>query len=102
MEELRSELERRMKEITQLHLEQRHLQADLAVKDAFIIELLPTNERAAQLPMSQGDVARAQEQLHAIINSAGFRLVSKVTRSLSEYPRIYKMVQRVVRRVAGK
>ena len=36
-----------MREITQQHLELRHLQADLAVKEAFITELRQTNERAA-------------------------------------------------------
>ena len=42
-----SELERRMSELTQQHLELRHLQADLAVKEAFITELRQANERAA-------------------------------------------------------
>ena len=44
--DVRSELERRMREITQQHLELRHLQADLAVKEAFITELRQANERA--------------------------------------------------------
>ena len=61
--------------------------------------------RGSQLPSAQGDLARTQEalgQLQVLTNSAGFRIVSKVTRSLSKYPRTYKMVQGVVRSVAGK
>jgi 2-polyprenyl-3-methyl-5-hydroxy-6-metoxy-1,4-benzoquinol methylase len=97
--DVRSELERRMSELTQRHLELRYLRADLAVKEAFITELRQANGRAAQ------DLARTQEaleRLQVFTNSAGFRIVAKVTRSLNKYPRTYRMLQGVVRSVAGK
>jgi DNA repair exonuclease SbcCD ATPase subunit len=44
--ELRSELEARLRELAQGHLELRHLRADLAVKEAFITELRSAADRA--------------------------------------------------------
>jgi len=103
--DVRSELERRMSEVTQQHLELRYLQADLAVKEAFITELRQANERLAQqLSVAQEDLARTQEaleRLQVFTNSAGFQIVAKVTRSLNKYPRAYRMLQGVVRSVAG-
>jgi 2-polyprenyl-3-methyl-5-hydroxy-6-metoxy-1,4-benzoquinol methylase len=154
--EIRSELERRMVELTQHYLEQRHLKADLAVKEAFITELRQANERSAsmkdaaaaqaaqaaaqeaertrqvvatkdaafvdlqrqaqdaerrvaslrtQLSVAQGDLARTQEtleRLQVFASSAGFRIVGKATRTLNRYPRTYRVLQGMVRKVAGK
>jgi 2-polyprenyl-3-methyl-5-hydroxy-6-metoxy-1,4-benzoquinol methylase len=147
--EIRSELERRMAELTRHYLEQRHLKADLAVKEAFITELRQANERSAslqdsaaaqeaertrqamaakeaafvdlqrqaqdaerrvaslrsQLSVAHSDLGRTQEaldQLRVYVNSPGFRVVAKATRTLNRYPRTYRMLQGMVRKVAGK
>ena len=161
--DIRSELERRMTELQRQFVEQRHLKADLAVKEAFITELRQATERAAvvkdaavaegvertraasaalgqtlsakdaalaakdaaltalqresqeaerrmsalrqQLSVAQGDLARTQEaleRLQVFASSAGFRMVSKATRTLNRYPRTYRMLQGIVRKVAGK
>jgi 2-polyprenyl-3-methyl-5-hydroxy-6-metoxy-1,4-benzoquinol methylase len=147
--DIRSELERRMAELTQHHLEVRHLKADLAVKEAFITELRQATERSAvakdaavaqeaaglrqtlaakdaalaelqrhaqdaerrvaslrnQLSVAQGDLARTQEaleRLQVFANSAGFRIVTNATQTLNRYPRTYRVLQGIVRKVAGK
>ena len=83
------------------------------MKEGFITELHQANERAEgrvagalrhQLSVTQ-DLARSQEaleRLQVFTNSAGFRIVAKVTRSASKYPRAYWMFRGVVRSVAGK
>jgi 2-polyprenyl-3-methyl-5-hydroxy-6-metoxy-1,4-benzoquinol methylase len=154
--DIRSELERRMVELTQHYRESRHLKADLAVKEAFITELRQAVERAAvlkdaavsnqaeqgrattdalrqalaaaeaalierqgqaqdadrrvtslrqQLSVAQGDLARTQEALErfqVLANSAGVRIVTNATRRLNRYPRAYRVLQGLVRKVAGK
>jgi 2-polyprenyl-3-methyl-5-hydroxy-6-metoxy-1,4-benzoquinol methylase len=69
------------------------------VKEAALIDL------QRQLFVAQGDLARTQEaleRLRVFTNAAGFRILSDVTRSLNKYPGTYKILQSVVRRMAGK
>ena len=91
----------------------RYLQADLAVKEAFITELHQANERAEcrvaaalwhQLSVTQGPraVSGGPRKAAGVHDSAGFRIVAKGTRSLNKYPRAYWMLRGVVRSVAGK
>jgi hypothetical protein len=75
-----------MREITQQHLELRQLQSDLAVKEAFITELRQARGDRGPLPR--------------LPNSEG--VVSRMKRSLSNYPRIYNIVRGIYRNVAGK
>ena len=61
-QELRTELERRMEELSLRHVELRHLQADLAVKEAFIADLRRTADAAAA--ESAEAAARREAALH--------------------------------------
>ena len=89
---LRTELERRMQELALRHVELRHLQADLAVKEAFIAEL-------RQSTMSVAD--REELNVLRVVNSPGFRVVAGIARRLSRYPRTNRFLRRVARRLAG-
>ena len=89
---VRTELERRMEELTQRHGELRHLQADLAVKEACIAELRQTTLSIAD---------REELNLLRAVNSPGFRELAGVARRLSRYPRTYRFLRSVARRVGG-
>jgi len=82
--ELSTELGLRMQELARRHSELAHLRTDLVVKEAFITEL--RQELAS---------------LRVIASSAGLRIVNKVTGRLSRYPRTFRWLSRVARRIAG-
>jgi 2-polyprenyl-3-methyl-5-hydroxy-6-metoxy-1,4-benzoquinol methylase len=125
-DEVRSELEVRMRELGQRHVELRHLQADLAVKEAFIAELRQAvaglegsraeteslvatareerDRTRVELERTRVELAHTQDQLERtqiLVNSAGFRLLTKVSVMLRRYPRMYAVLRGAVRRLAG-
>jgi DNA repair exonuclease SbcCD ATPase subunit len=109
-QELRKEVERRMEELSLRHVELRHLKADLAVKEAFIAELRQAASEkqtvvAEEKAAAEADLGRLRKTVHELqvfINSPGMQTAAGVARRLSHYPRTYRLLQRVVRRVAGK
>jgi len=68
------------------------LKADLAVKEAFIAELRQTTMSVAAL-----------EELNILrlVNSPGFCVVAGIARRLKRFPRTYRFLGRVARRVVG-
>jgi 2-polyprenyl-3-methyl-5-hydroxy-6-metoxy-1,4-benzoquinol methylase len=89
--ELQSSLEGRTQELVQRHLELRHLQADLAVKEAFIAHLRQNAER----------VLAELRTLRVYAHLTGFRIVQPIMTRLSRYPRTYGFLRRIARRAAG-
>jgi 2-polyprenyl-3-methyl-5-hydroxy-6-metoxy-1,4-benzoquinol methylase len=88
--ELHAETVARMRDLAQHHLEIRHLHADLGVKEAHIAELRQSDDGA------RAELAR----LRVSANAASVQLVSRVTGRLSRYPRLYRGLRRLIRRVA--
>ncbi len=83
--QLVSDLARRTAEVETLHLEKRHLQADLAVKEAFIAELRiasPAVER--EIALLREDQAKL-DQIRAMIRKVPF--ASHVSRRLGRRAR---------------
>jgi ribosomal protein L29 len=64
--------------------------ADLGVKEAYIEELRQSDDSA------RAELAR----LRVSANAASVQLVSRVTGRLSRYPRLYRGLRRLIRRVA--
>jgi hypothetical protein len=82
-----------MQELAVRHVELRHLQADLAVKEAFIAELRQTTMSIAE--------REELSLLRVAVNSPGFRAVAGLARRLSRYPRTYRFLRRVALRGTG-
>ncbi len=87
-DELRGELEVRMRELGQRDFELRHLQADLMVKEAFITELRQL------LGATREELERTRAQIGPAV-----RLVTKLRVRAERYPRLYAWLRSIVRRL---
>jgi 2-polyprenyl-3-methyl-5-hydroxy-6-metoxy-1,4-benzoquinol methylase len=104
LDEITAELERRMAELSLRHVELRHLQADLAVKEAFIADLRRTGTAVAQpaVDAHQQELEAELAALRRYVDSAGFRLVERVIASVKRVPWLFRPIRSLVRMAAGK
>ena len=115
--ELRAELERRMGEARQRHLELVHAKLDIAVKEGFVHEL--RQELQSIVSSHEASMSKLESENRRIIgerdglrvelaalqryaNSAGFRLVERLIRAFKSIPLVYPAARAIVRIVAGK
>jgi len=116
-EELRRELEHRMREAHQQQLELKHIKLDIAVKEGFIHELrqelqhtLAADEtRVSELESRIGRISAERDRLvvelaalRRYANSAGFRLTDSIIAGLKRVPFVFAPARWLVRALAGR
>ena len=75
-------LTERLAELETLHRELQHLEADLGIKDAYVLEMRST----------------CNQEMAAIRNRASYRIVCNVEERLNSHPGLRRVVLALVRR----
>ena len=88
VEELTSELTRRMEELHGRELELRHLQSDLAVKEAFATDL-------RQALMHHEQVSLELASVQAFLRSPSVRFVTAISTRVRRFPRVRAVLRRL-------
>jgi 2-polyprenyl-3-methyl-5-hydroxy-6-metoxy-1,4-benzoquinol methylase len=109
--EVERALRERLAELDVLHSELRHLQADLELKDSYVLELraalVAARSRAAELDPLERELGRVHAQckiefdrrteveaeLAAVTGRAGYRLITRIERALTHH----RVTNRIVR-----